>query len=333
MKTVDLFAGCGGLSLGFQNAGFDIIAAFDCWHPAIEVYKENFKHPIFEKDLSENEAYKTIAIFNPEVIVGGPPCQDFSSAGKRDESLGRADLTLSFANIVSHIKPQWFVMENVERIAKSRILETALEIFKKSGYGLTSSILNASYCGVPQARKRYFLIGQFGGKDDSLTHYLIKNQSQKAMTIFDYLGESLGIEYYYRHPRSYKRRAVFSIHEPSPTVRGVNRPIPKTYKKHEGDVCDINENLRPLTTIERSYIQTFPKTFKFKGNKSDLEQMIGNAVPVKLAEYVARCILEYSDRQDACPTNKNYSNFRNLSNAATKEEGQRRTVLTHSISL
>ncbi len=113
------------------------------------------------------------------------------------------------------------------------------------------------------------------------------------MTIFEYLGDSLGVEYFYRHPRSYKRRAIFSIHEPSPTVRGVNRPIPRTYKKHQGDVCEVNENLRPLTTIERSYIQTFPSTFRFKGNKSDLEQMIGNAVPVKLGEYVARCILEY----------------------------------------
>jgi DNA (cytosine-5)-methyltransferase 1 len=307
MRTVDLFAGCGGLSLGFQNAGFEIIAAFDFWHPAIEVYRENFQHPIFAKDLSEKEAHKTIAKFNPEVIIGGPPCQDFSSAGKRDESLGRADLTLSFANIVSQVKPQWFVMENVERIAKSQILQTALEIFKQNGYGITSSILNASYCGVPQARKRYFLIGELDGKDDALNHYLIKNQSPKPMTIFEYLGDSLGIEYYYRHPRSYKRRAIFSIHEPSPTVRGVNRPIPKTYKKHEGDACDINKKLRPLTTIERSYIQTFPKTFKLKGNKSDLEQMIGNAVPVKLAEYVALCIFEYIVRQDACPTDNNVS--------------------------
>ncbi|MBE9210263.1 DNA cytosine methyltransferase [Nostoc sp. LEGE 06077] len=158
---------------------------------------------------------------------------------------------------------------------------------------IACSTLNASYCGVPQARKRYFLIGQLHGEDNALSNYLIKHLSKKSMTVFDYLGHDLGIEYFYRHPRSYKRRAIFSIYEPSPTVRGVNRPIPKTYKKHEGDVCDINEKLRPLSTIERSYIQTFPKTFKFQGNKSDLEQMIGNAVPVKLAEYVARCILQY----------------------------------------
>lgn len=293
MRTVDLFAGCGGLSLGFQNAGFNVVAAFDYWHPAIEVYRENFQHPIFEKDLSKEDVSSFIRDFSPDMIIGGPPCQDFSSAGKRNENLGRADLSLAFANIITSIKPRWFVMENVERIEKSRVLESVLQIFRKSGYGLTSSVLNACYCGVPQARKRYFLIGQLDGEDGILSFYLQKNQSKTPMTVFDYLGDDLGVEYFYRHPRSYKRRAVFSIHEPSPTIRGVNRPIPKTYKKHEGDLCDINDSLRPLTTIERSYIQTFPNTFKFKGNKSDLEQMIGNAVPVKLAEYVARGILEY----------------------------------------
>ncbi|MBE9095668.1 DNA cytosine methyltransferase [Tychonema sp. LEGE 07203] len=293
MRTVDLFSGCGGLSLGFQNAGFNVVAAFDCWRPAIEVYTENFQHPIFDKDLSQADVCSFIGDFNPDIIIGGPPCQDFSSAGKRDENLGRGDLSLAFANIITSIKARWFVMENVARIQKSQILQKVLEKFRQSGYGLSSSVLNASYCGVPQARKRYFLIGQLDGEDGILSSYLTKNQSKNPMNIFEYLGDDLGIEYFYRHPRSYKRRGVFSIHEPSPTVRGVNRPIPKTYKKHEGDLCDIDERLRPLTTIERSYIQTFPKTFKFKGNKSDLEQMIGNAVPVKLAEYVAGCILEY----------------------------------------
>lgn len=293
MKVVDLFCGCGGMSLGFQNAGFDIVAAYDSWLPAMEVYRINFQHPAFNKDLSESDVCKDIAKWEPEVIIGGPPCQDFSSAGKRDESLGRADLTLSFADVVSYVKPKWFVMENVERIGKSKVLQSAIKIFKENEYGLTSTVLDASLCGVPQVRKRYFLIGQLHGVDDALSYYLRKNQSKKPMTVFDYLGHSLGIEYFYRHPRSYKRRGVFSIYEPSPTVRGVNRPIPKTYKKHKGDPCDITEKLRPLTTIERSYIQTFPKTFKFEGSKTDLEQMIGNAVPVKLAEYVAHCILEY----------------------------------------
>lgn len=118
------------------------------------------------------------------------------------------------------------------------------------------------------------------------------------MTLFDYFGKSLGIEYYYRHPRSYARRGIFSIYEPSPTIRGVNRPVPKGYTKHEGDPIEVSEKVRPLTTKERSLIQTFPENFILNGSKTDLEQMIGNAVPVKLGEYVANCINEYiSNRQ------------------------------------
>ncbi len=121
------------------------------------------------------------------------------------------------------------------------------------------------------------------------------------MTVFEYLGESLDTEFYYRHPRSYLRRGIYSVHEPSPTVRGVNRPIPKTYVKHLGDACEPNGKVRPLTTIERSYLQTFPTDFKFFGSKSDLEQMIGNAVPVKLAEFVANAIKNYQvDLIEAC---------------------------------
>lgn len=299
MQIVDLFSGCGGLSLGFQNAGFEILAAFDKWEPAVKVYRDNFDHPIYDTDLGSNEGLEFIHSLKPQMIIGGPPCQDFSSAGKRDETLGRGDLTLSFANIVSKCRPEWFVMENVERITKTKILKEALKIFKNSGYGISYEVLDASYCGVPQARKRFFLVGHLHSKDGFLNPYFQKNQSREQMTVFDYLGNSLGVEYYYRHPRSYLRRAIFSIYEPSPTIRGVNRPIPKGYNRHSGDPVEITDKVRPLTTIERSYIQTFPDTFIFKGSKTDLEQIIGNAVPVKLGEYVANCINEYiADKQN-----------------------------------
>ncbi len=296
MRTIDLFAGCGGLSLGFQNAGFEVAAAFDNWQAAIETYRKNFKHPIHNIDLKNIQDYSFFANYRPDVIIGGPPCQDFSSAGKRDENLGRADLTISFAQIVTHVHPHWFVMENVDLIQKSQSLQIAKELFKESRYGLSEVILNASLCGVPQNRKRFFLVGEIGGKDNALLPYYSKNMAQEPMTIFDYLGNSLGIEYYYRHPRSYQRRAIFSIYEPSPTVRGVNRPIPSTYKQHPNDATKNLSTLRPLTTVERSYLQTFPHDFIFEGSKTDLEQMIGNAVPVKLAEFVARSILEYQNQ-------------------------------------
>ena len=295
MKTVDLFSGCGGLSLGFQNAGFEILAAFDNWLPAIQVYRENFKnHQIFEFDLSNvKAASKKISEYQPDLIIGGPPCQDFSSAGKRDETLGRANLTVSFAEIVCNVKPKFFVMENVDRIEKSKALKQALKLFRKSDYGITTKLLDASFCGVPQKRKRFFVIGTHTGPNDFLLTYLETRLARKPMTIRDYLKDSLGIDYYYRHPRSYQRRAIFSVDEPSPTIRGVNRPIPDGYKGHPGDLVKDFKKVRPLTTKERSYLQTFPNSFKFEGSKSDLEQVIGNAVPVKLAEYVAKSLSCY----------------------------------------
>ena len=295
MNTIDLFSGCGGLSLGFEEAGFNILAAFDKWKPAVDVYKNNFQHPIFKTDLSDDKAIEQIEKFKPEIIIGGPPCQDFSSAGKRDETLGRADLTISYAQIIASIKPKWFLMENVARIEQSRILKEAIKIFKGSNYGLSMQVLNASFYGVPQRRKRFFLIGRLGGKNNELDFYLSKNRSKKEMTLLDYFGNDLGLEFYYRHPRSYARRGIFSIYEPSPTVRGVNRPMPKTYKKHSGDKCEPSDKIRALTTIERSYIQTFPKDFIFTGTKSNLEQMIGNAVPVQLAKHVAQSIIEFQE--------------------------------------
>ena len=115
MRVVDLFCGCGGMSLGFQNAGFEIVAAYDKWEPAIEIYKKNFEHPIYNVDLSTDDAIAHVAAQLPDMIIGGPPCQDFSIAGKREQG-ERANLTRQYAKIVSAIKPRVFVMENVYNI-------------------------------------------------------------------------------------------------------------------------------------------------------------------------------------------------------------------------
>lgn len=290
MRTVDLFAGCGGLSLGFQDAGFDVVAAFEFWDVAADCYAKNFSHPVFRLDLSDTEeAVKIIKRFNPEIIIGGPPCQDFSHAGKRVEA-GRAILTESYAEIVKKIKPPYFVMENVDRAANSAAFANARTVFKKAGYGITQITLDASFCGVPQKRKRFFCIGALNKPDDFVRKYLEDQISDKETTLRDYFGETLDFEFYYRHPRNYSRRAIFSIDEPAPTMRGVNRPVPKGYPGHPNDACPLNDSIRALTTLERALIQTFPADFKWCGNKTDMEQMIGNAVPVKLAEFVGAAL-------------------------------------------
>ena len=304
MKAVDLFAGCGGMSLGFQNAGFNIVAAFEFWDIAAECYEKNFSHPVFRTDLSDVDlAVKQISVFSPDLIIGGPPCQDFSHAGKRIES-SRASLTESYAKIVSNIHPKYFVMENVDRAEKSHAFEKAKTVFKTAGYGLTQMVLDASKCGVPQKRKRFFCIGALGKDDDFMRDILISGIQSKETTLRDYFGDTLDFEFYYRHPRNYNRRAVFSFDEPAPPMRGVNRPVPKGYPGHPNDACPISDNIRALTTLERSLIQTFPATFKWCGNKTEMEQMIGNAVPVKLAEYVASALQQYIKSEEQVETNK-----------------------------
>jgi len=303
-RTVDLFCGGGGLSQGLQNAGFDVVAAFDWWQPAINFYNQNITgHSAYRQDLSDVKAsVERIRKWNPTVIVGGPPCQDFSSAGKRDEGGGRAELTTAYAKIVCSVRPQLFIMENVDRAVKARIYQKALNMFADAGYHLTIAILDASLCGAPQRRKRVVVVGTLKESSVSLSDIYKEMQSEKPMTIRDYLGDSLGIDFYYRHPRSYARRGIFSIDEPSPTVRGVNRPIPNGYLGHPGDAAPVTtKNLRPLTTKERSLLQTFPKEWIMVGAKSEVEQIIGNAVPVKLGEFVGRAITK-ADAKDALVT-------------------------------
>jgi DNA (cytosine-5)-methyltransferase 1 len=299
MKALDLFCGCGGLSLGFQKAGFEIVGAYDAWQLAIDTYNANMSHHAKFFDLGNVQGFlKEVQKKKFGIIFGGPPCQDFSSAGHRKER-DRANLTMSYAEIIAESKPLYFVMENVARIRNSKAYQQARSLFVSAGYGLTEIILDANYCGVPQIRKRFFCIGTLNESDGFMEDILQKSMGKKRMTVRDYFGSELNVENYYRHPRNYNRRGVFSVNEPSMTIRGVNRPIPDGYKGHHGDTAPIDKSLRALTTQERSRIQTFPKDFKWLGSKTDTEQMIGNAVPVNLAEFVAACIAEFDNLRTA----------------------------------
>lgn len=271
------------------------MAGFEHWDAAIACYGKNFTHPIEDTDLSDVDgATKAILKYKPQIIIGGPPCQDFSGAGNRVEG-DRADLTVAYAKIIQGALPQYFVMENVERAASSEAYKKARTIFKEAGYGLTEKVLDACFCGVPQKRRRFFCIGCKDGQDSFLDGLLSTNQAVFPLTMREYFVQhnyKLEIQYYYRHPRSYKRRGIFSVDEPSPTIRGVNRPKPNNYIKHKGDAVEPN-GVRKLSFRERAILQTFPEDYIWEDSSSITEQMIGNAVPVNLANYVATCLMRY----------------------------------------
>lgn len=294
LKCVDLFAGCGGMSLGFLQAGYSIEAAFDNWTPAVGCYRANFKdHEIHDIDLSDwGKAVEIISPLRPDIIVGGPPCQDFSDAGHRVEGK-RAELTIAFSQIIASVKPRFFVMENVPRAQKSAAYAIAKDLFKAANYGLTEKVLDACLCGAPQRRKRFFCIGAIDCKDNFLLEYLNSRLAEKPLTVKEYLKDEIQFDYYYKHPRTYGRRAIFSVNEPAATIRGCNRPLPQNYKKHKNDAADPI-NIRALTTRELARLQTFPASFWWPDSHSVATQLIGNAVPVALAHFIANAILDYN---------------------------------------
>lgn len=296
LETIDLFCGCGGLTAGFAAAGFKNLAGFDNWQSAIDAYNANNADHAENLDLGDLDACKErLAEYaGIDGIIGGPPCQDFSSAGKRVEG-DRVDLTEKYATIVETLQPKFFVMENVPRADKAAAYARAMDILKEANYGISRRVIDACRVGVPQTRKRLITVGIYDNNfDDKIGDMLDAGLSDHKTTLREYFGDELGTEFIYRHPRSYARRGIFSIDEPCPTVRGVNRPIPKGYPGHHGDPAPVTK-ARPLTTEERARVQTF-EGWKWDGSKTDLEQMIGNAVPIKLAEYIARVILDYLKR-------------------------------------
>ena len=292
-RVVDLFCGAGGLSLGFQAAGFPVMAAVDAWPAALATYRANYSHPAHEHDLADvRGAVALISRYSPSIIVGGPPCQDFSRAGRRVEA-GRADLTVSFAEVVSDVAPRLFVMENVPLARRSTAYKTAYSILEQAGYGLTEQVLDASLCGVPQVRKRLFLLGRQRTAYNWLATELENSLAPKPLTIRRYLGDELGVAHYYHHPRFYGRKSVYGIDEAAPTLRGGNKikPCP--------GVKDVPTNAasvlitRGLEPEQRARIQTFPASYRWLGSQTAKDQMIGNAVPVELAKYVASAITRF----------------------------------------
>jgi DNA (cytosine-5)-methyltransferase 1 len=166
LKVIDLFCGCGGLSQGFIEAGYEVVLGIDKWNDAIKTFNLNHKTSkgiigdllkLRPEQISEDEK-----IQNVDVIIGGPPCQGFSIAGKRIVEDERNEMYKSFLGYVDYFKPRAFLMENVPNIisiGKGIIKDKIISDFNSIGYKVTYKILLSSDFGVPQNRKRAFFIG------------------------------------------------------------------------------------------------------------------------------------------------------------------------------
>lgn len=163
LTAISLFAGAGGMDVGATNAGFEVLAASELDPHACNTYREN--HPntcLIEGDIDEHmdEISKFKGV---DIVIGGPPCQGFSVAGKMDKDDPRSKLVFSFCDVVERVQPKAFVMENVKSLGTlAKFQDVREEIFRRmmaQGYQITMNILNAKDYGVPQSRERVFFIG------------------------------------------------------------------------------------------------------------------------------------------------------------------------------
>lgn len=209
-KIVDLFAGAGGMSEGFRQAGYTSALAIEYDEMASRTFSFNHPNtPIITKDIrlvQEDEIKSIINKSVVDVICGGPPCQGFSLAGQRLADDPRNQLFMEFVRILRLLKPRYFVFENVSGItsmAGGVILEAILKEFQNAGYECTFKVLNAADYGVPQARPRFFLVGSRDGekyKFPEPTHTasgtgdLFLSNRPKHLTVWDALSDLPVIE-------------------------------------------------------------------------------------------------------------------------------------------
>jgi len=319
-RIVSLFAGCGGLDLGFSQAGFDILWANEYDKSIWETYEFNHKKTTLDKrsivDMPSNE------IPDSEGIIGGPPCQSWSEAGAcRGINDHRGQLFFEYVRVLKDKQPLFFLAENVSGILANihkEAYQRILNEFSVAGYEVSAELLNAKYYNVPQDRKRVIIVGfhkKIGKKFEfpqSNNHLLTLRDAignlpkpKKARKYNKTNGESIKI---YNHEYMIgnfstiymSRNRVRSWDEQSFTIQAGGRHAPihprapkmKLVKKNRRIFIPGKESFyRRLSVRECARVQTFPDNFIFKyENLADGYKMVGNAVPVLFAKVIAEKI-------------------------------------------
>jgi len=325
MNLISLFSGAGGMDLGFEKAGFSIVAANEYDKTIWETYEKNHKAPLIKGDIRDIPSSK---LPNCDGIIGGPPCQSWSEAGAlRGIEDARGKLFYEFIRVLKDKQPKFFVAENVSGMMAKRhsdAVQNIIHHFENTGggYDVFIKMLNANDYNVPQDRKRVFYIGF--RKDLKIDFEFPKPQEPKLVlkdAIWDLKdfaipaldknksnGENckvLNHEYFIGgYSTIYmSRNRVRSWDEPSFTIQASGRQAPQHPQAPKMELVEKNvrkfvegsEHLyRRLSVRECARIQTFPDDFKFYyTGLNDAYKMIGNAVPVELAYHVAKQIMKY----------------------------------------
>ncbi len=299
--VISTFAGCGGSSLGYKLAGFRELLAVEWDADAVLTFRLNFPGvPVWRGDIAKLTGagclrFAGIKAGELDVLDGSPPCQGFSTAGKRKFSDPRNSLFKEFVRLLRELQPKVFVMENVTGMIRGVMKQAYLEIvasLREAGYKVKGEVLNAMYFNVPQSRERVILIGVRNDLGIDPSH---PKPNAKTMTVRDAFsgikgtGDAPEMSGKYRdywqaagiggvvglqqtHRRLDWNRASFVLQKGS-GYGGVYHP----------------DEPRPLSTLERKRLGSFPDDFRFTGWNAAIER-IGNSVPPNLMRAIAEHI-------------------------------------------
>lgn len=326
---VDLFSGAGGFLRGFMDAGFKPEFSVEMWEPAIETHRRNYPNvPLWDRDIrtiknKEIQPYKG----KVDLIIGGPPCQGFSTIGKRLVKDPRNELVFEYIRFVKVIRPKVFLMENVRGLlsANNGLIKDAITAeFEKIGYNVKHEVICAADYGVPQMRYRVLFLGvrknlkvtpsfpkkivldgkyatvgdvimDLVGKENQFPNHVPMNHNEIVKKRISLIKEGEGIpdeglpDDVAKGSRSdYTENTIKNF---SHVYRRLSRSKPATtmVPGHNAFPLHPTED-RSLTVREAARIQTFPDDVIFEGTRQNQCIQVGNAVPVKLAYEMAKHI-------------------------------------------
>jgi len=315
LTVISIFAGCGGSSLGYKMAGYKELLAIDFDKNAVETFKLNFKNvPVWERDITQvqtDEILKFCKIKKGQldILDGSPPCQGFSTAGKRKVNDSRNVLFKEFVRLIDELQPKVFIMENVSGMIKGKMKGMFIEIMqtlKSLNYNVKCKLLNAKFYEVPQSRERLFFIGV---RKDLNVEPSFPKPLNKVITVKEALkgvklseikypinlidinyskikqGSNLATELikqglkgnYFNVIKAHSNKALCTITKLFSTgAAGILHPQDKRY------LC-INELKR---------LSSFPDNFIFTGKFAEQWARIGNSVMPKQMYHIAKHIKE-----------------------------------------
>lgn len=318
-KVIDLFAGCGGMSCGLLEAGYDVRLGVDNYPAAVQTFSFNHGHVgahgwVADLRFVSGDHLRQVAGLTGEhvdLLTGGPPCQPFSIIGKRQALRdARGDLVFEYVRLLEEVAPSAFIFENVANFARvegGMIAEKLVDAMERAGYAVTFGVLNAAEYGVPQMRKRFFIVGVRGANPSgfppathgplSLLGLLPVRTSRDALDELPDVDTPDAMAYFNHEGTSHSPAMIKMLENLQPGTRDPKSHHDRLHPDRPAYTLRAGfGNYSPLRPIHYRYprvisvresarIQTFPDHFVWPHGISRLQQyrQVGNAVPPLLA--------------------------------------------------